>query len=159
MRYMLRTLVSGSIFYVVMAACAGGGGVGSSSSSADFDGSAGASRDADGIDDALSGLVSDVLNPVPEASAEPGKPDVVTVPCDKKVTTGSVDYWYAERAYPGRSTVELSAVRILLDATAPPVPGYTKYLGSVYLREGSILTFCGLVADGGAPPNVTFIVP
>ena len=148
----LRSLVSGLCVYVVAAACAA---TEHHLSTAD----GGVVDLGDAIAE-LPDVVADALsNPVGEAEAAPSlSVDVATEPCSTVLRYGSGEAYFAVHAYPGRSRVELSAVRAIVRSEL--VPDYPDSVGAaVFVRDGSVAAFCGLTGSGAPQYSVTFVLP
>jgi hypothetical protein len=146
----VRTLGSGALFYVVMAACAAS------------DRGGGFTADGGGPASALDAFVDGVASPVGEASAQNAPPDVATEPCNKKGTGDYAGYVYAVHEYPGKTIAELSAVRVVAHyaKAAHIVEGasFNHYATTALLRDGSAAITCG-PASGPSIDSATFILP
>lgn len=145
----LRTLASGAVLYVVMAAC------GSSDRVSDVVAGDGGIVGSDG--DVVDALVDALVNPVKEASAaEP--PDVATEPCDKMLKYNNADWYVAEHAYPGKTAAELASVRVVFPTNALAGYGQQVTVGQ-FVKDGSAATICGPVSNGPPAFSYTFILP
>lgn len=153
----LRSLASGAVLYVVMAACgssdSGGGSV---------DAGSGGLDGADIID----AMIDDLGNPVKDAKADPLPPEVATEPCDKSGTlsVSPASYMFAVHDFPGRTVNDLANLRVVGhygNAGGKPMiagPPY-EYGGAVpSLRDGSATVNCG-TSGALAYDSITFILP
>lgn len=149
MRHAPKVLLAGFAVYLAMAACSAAGRS-FPGATRDPDAEAELDETGDVITKAVDALVDGVKNPVGEAAAAP---EIATEPCDK--TNGS--YVYAEHDFPGRSKTDLARVLVLIEgAPAPPVPGYTSYLQSPYIKDGAVIAICG--SSAAAATSATFIL-
>ena len=139
-REIVRTLVSGCVVYVLMAACAGSEGAGR--------GGSGSSATAQGG----GGVWNTVTDPVADAQA--GEPEVFTEKCDKKFGNGMP---YAEHTYSGKSLTDLATLVAIVhvgaaDGSAPP--GFSDYTTYVWLADGRAAATCSSPSD-----SVRFVLP
>lgn len=156
-RRTLGVFASGTIVYGVVAACSAGGGAGGGEASRDAGFFDALVRDADALLDAL-------VNPTPDANAGPLPPTVNVEACTLVVPYGGSNFLYAEHAYPGKTAVELSAVRAIVTypagspSTASWPPGYLTYSGTPYVKDGAVAVSCG-VQGGAVAQSATFVLP
>lgn len=119
--------------------------------------------------DAVADLLEDVLDldtSVADAKADDAAtPPAATadeVPCttEKPWLYGSTGL-YAEKAYPGRSMVDLARVTMLTCQSSSATPDYPCSAGAgALVRDGSIAYFCGVKGDAALPfTSVKFILP
>lgn len=146
----LRSLGSGIVVYLVVAAC----GSSDSAINAMLDG---------GLTDSAIALVDGIANPIGEASADPLPPDIATEQCDKAGTTQGQASLYAVHAYPGKTINDLSSIRVIAHSTAQFVhvvegSTYGDLLGAPQFRDGSVAVYCGPSATLFTS-SVTFILP
>ncbi len=146
--HVFRSLASGFVLYVVMAACGASDNIVASMS------------DGGDVGDALVDALGDALvNPVGDAKADPLPPDVATESCTKVLKFGGVDSYVAEHAYPGKTAAELSLVQTVIASTA--LEGYTMQVSvGHYVRDGFVAQYCGAVSGGTAISSgkVTFVL-
>lgn len=147
----IRSLVSGSVLYIAMAACA-----------ASDHGPSSALEDG-GPTAALDAFVDELGTPVKDANAGPLPPDVATEPCDKPGSvSGSTGRLFAVHSYPGKTIADLSAVRgqARMPAGAYTVGGvvYDTFPVTPIVRAGSVAVYCG-GAGALTMDSVTLILP
>ena len=147
----LSALSSGTLLYLVMAACsASDGSRGTSSGAAGSEGGASSGSVVDG-------MVGNAVNPVPSASAAPGvpAPTVSVEQCDKTYAFNGTTYRYAEHSYPGSSIAEMASVRVLVSfpaGTSFPT-GYSTLVTNAYVKDGAASFPCG------EQTSLTFVKP
>jgi hypothetical protein len=168
-----ESLVAGSIIYAAMAACSGGGGA---IAGGQMSGHGGSDAAIGGQPAAVAGSTS-TAGTVPVAMAAgtggstgttecdcqpvvPVEPTVIEVPCDVTVD-GSPALW-AVAEFPGKTALELSAVRVLVEypeGINKWPAGFSSIAGAVYVKDGSVATTCGIAqAPDGAAVSVRFIL-
>lgn len=107
-----------------------------------------AARDALGLDTAVSDARAD--GPPPPT---PLPPMVIDVPCDVVVKP----FLYAERAFPGRTDVELGRGNAIVCGAAGGPPGYCS-ASTLYVKDGSVMALCGAV-DSWKATSVRIVMP
>ncbi len=115
---------------------------------------------ASSADDGTVGqILGDALDPVPEASAAPGAPDVAEESCDKP--SGSLRT--AVHKYPGKTRNELARVVALCavpttQTIAPEGIVYQHITQPAYVVDGAVASICS--SPGGTTcKSITFILP
>lgn len=129
--------VAGSLFvYVVAAACGAS------------DRAASVVVDGGGAEDVADVIVSEIVNPVADAKAEPLPLDIAIEQCDKTYPCpgiGTGTCYLAEHLYPGVKKTDLaSSVTSMLEAAPASSPlGYdTAYVVSGWVRDGAVAVGC-----------------
>lgn len=112
-----------------------------------------------------------VTSPVPVASAQetggstgaspsaPASPTVVSTTCDKTFLspTGSVQHYYAEASFPGKTMIDLTRVVVLARPVA--IAGYDwATMGFAHVKDGYAAYYCGNTASV-LPTEVRFVLP
>ena len=156
----MRSLASGFVIYVAMAACGASDGVVASMGG---DGGSGGVVDEGGS--FVDAFVDALANPVGDAKAEPLPPDVATEQCNKTGTFGGNPSNFAVHDYPGKTVEELSAVRMVAHlasvqkADIGGVYDYSLTVLNASVRAGSVAVYCGAVGGNQAYDSVTFVMP
>jgi hypothetical protein len=113
-----------------------------------------------------------IMAPVPEASAQsgataapvppvspPAAPTVITTTCDKTFLspTGSVQHYYAEAEFPGKTLTDLTRVVVLARPVA--IAGYDwATMGFSHVKDGYAAYYCGNSVTV-LPTEVRFVLP
>lgn len=142
-------MVFGSV--AVSAACAASRGIDEAGPVGQaVDAAADVVKDVLGIDTAM----SDASAAPPDTTAPPlpAPPTVDGASCDKSDGV----FWYAERAYPGKSDIELALVRAIVCGT-PSTPAGFCSVSPTYVRDGAVAVVCG--ASGWKATSVRFVTP
>lgn len=141
--YVGGSVLGAAAIYVCAAAC-----------SASSSGGGGALEDARAAVDAL---LDQIASPVADAKADTPPLQTATEACDKTYACNTVQCLYAEHAFPGRTAAELRTV--IAQATFLPVvsapAGYTVMNVPVFIKDGSVATYCGTTATP-AYQSITF---
>lgn len=83
---------------------------------------------------------SSIMNPVPDAGAQPIAPRVFDEPCDKILPGGGT---YAEHAFAGQSATQLATVVVLITPpTTLSIPGYSFLATQPQLKDGAAAVTC-----------------
>lgn len=101
---------------------------------------------------ALSTGGSSIMNPVPDAGAQPMPvaPTVFEEKCDKMTSTGGP---YAEHLFPGKSAAELAATVVVVRQLATGIPGYDWVYGVGAVKDGGVAQGCNAATE-----TVRFVV-
>ena len=94
--------------------------------------------------------------PLDGSTAGVTPPDVATERCTNVYDAGP-GYLYAEHAYPGKTTTDLAALRVVVHYVVPQV-GYSQSTSTALVRDGSAAVECGTAASP-LIDTVTFILP
>jgi len=159
----LEWLGGSVLIYLVVAACGGIDPAGSlrprpAADSGTGNGGAmgaGGTVQDSGLGDVVADALDAMVNPVPDADAQPAPPMpiVQTVPCSSTLQYGSVTQDFAELAMPGRSAASLAGTTALINTSA--AEGYEFHVAALSVRDGGVAALCGT----DETLTVTFVVP
>lgn len=94
----------------------------------------------------------------PASPAAPAAPIVISTTCDKTflAPTGSVQHYYAEASFPGKTMTDLTRVVVLARPVA--IAGYDwATMGYAHVKDGSVAYYCGNTASV-LPTEVRFVL-
>lgn len=170
----LEWLGGSVLVYVVVAACGGSGATERRGDTEIDSGAMGAGGvpGSGGSASSDSGVLADVMNPVPDAHAQdggipacdcPGAPEPIVVEAEcGTIVDGSPSMW-AIAEFPGKTALELIGVRTLVrfpdDLYVYP-DGITHTAGAAFVGDGIAAVGCGTVQyPNTLALSVTFVLP
>lgn len=148
LRHVCRSLASGAVIYIAMAAC---GAAESANAPLVDDGGGGGSLDA-----LVDSFVDEVASPVKDAKAGPLAPLTFDEPCDKDIQISGTTAKGAVHAFPGKTVNDLALLRVVIPISGISfggVPFDRATAADIFLSPGAALVACT------AGQTVTFVLP
>jgi hypothetical protein len=106
----------------------------------------------------LDAIADAMIDPVPDADAQPTEPETAEADCDQILANGALSYRYAEFTFAGRTADDLALAGVLLHQVTqfPPSYSWAKAV-NVHITTGKLLVLCELVASADSPQTVDFV--